>query len=292
VQTSSEAHLVLEGPGGFRTVRALPEGVTTFGRQATADVVLDGEGVSREHARLIYLGGRATLQDLGSRNGTFVGDEPVESRVLDDGDTFAIGPHRLRFVTSAPLPAPSPAPAPTEETSAPPHPVVAQLVMATELVGLEHVATVELAPRLGRHLNRLEALATGLGADLEVAPSGDALLLLGPSEAMAALELAAQLVAEVERAATGLGPGARLRAGLHRGPTLRTHLGAHPVTLGEGPEVARALARLAPAGGVLLSDATRPPPAARGWVRPLGPRTVAGREVSLLALAEPRPARP
>ena len=35
--------------------------------------------VSRHHARLRIVGDRATLEDLGSKNGTFVDDHPIAS---------------------------------------------------------------------------------------------------------------------------------------------------------------------------------------------------------------------
>jgi pSer/pThr/pTyr-binding forkhead associated (FHA) protein len=48
--------------------------------------------VSRQHARLTIEGEVATLEDLGSKNGTFVGDERLSSpRVLRDGDEIRLG---------------------------------------------------------------------------------------------------------------------------------------------------------------------------------------------------------
>ena len=38
-------------------------------------------GVSRRHAQVILLDGAAVLEDLGSKNGTLVGDRPVRGRV-------------------------------------------------------------------------------------------------------------------------------------------------------------------------------------------------------------------
>ena len=54
--------------------------------------------VSRQHARITVAEGRATLEDLGSKNGTFVGDRRIETPIeLHDGDEIGVGPLRLRF---------------------------------------------------------------------------------------------------------------------------------------------------------------------------------------------------
>ncbi len=70
----------------------LAEGVHVLGREEGASVRADSSGVSRQHARLVISGDAATLEDLGSKNGTFVGDERLSSpRVLADGDVIRLG---------------------------------------------------------------------------------------------------------------------------------------------------------------------------------------------------------
>ncbi len=77
---------------------SLTEGENIIGRAAGASVVVDLPEVSRRHARIQVSDAGATLEDLGSRNGTFVGDARVTSaRVLGDGDEIRIGPARLLF---------------------------------------------------------------------------------------------------------------------------------------------------------------------------------------------------
>ena len=62
------------------------------GRALEADIRLDDEGVSREHARVVlYPNGVIALRDLRSTNGTCVNGEPVTLRVLSDGDRVQIG---------------------------------------------------------------------------------------------------------------------------------------------------------------------------------------------------------
>ncbi|MBI2843991.1 MAG: FHA domain-containing protein [Armatimonadetes bacterium] len=55
----------------------LNPGINTIGRQ-DADVLLTHPTVSRRHAQITVAGGEYLLEDLGSTNGTFVGDERVE----------------------------------------------------------------------------------------------------------------------------------------------------------------------------------------------------------------------
>jgi pSer/pThr/pTyr-binding forkhead associated (FHA) protein len=54
--------------------------------------------VSRRHARIVVTGERATLRDLGSKNGTLVGGQPAKGeRPLAEGDEIRIGPALLVF---------------------------------------------------------------------------------------------------------------------------------------------------------------------------------------------------
>ncbi len=52
----------------------------------------DSTDVSRHHARIVVRAGAATIEDLGSKNGTFVGGERVtEPRALCNGDQVRVG---------------------------------------------------------------------------------------------------------------------------------------------------------------------------------------------------------
>src|SRR5882672_11025137 len=75
----------------------------TLGRSPDCDIVLEDDGVSREHARLLVSGGRVIVEDLESRNGTFVNEERVEKRALRAGDRVRLGPTvDLDFVADEP----------------------------------------------------------------------------------------------------------------------------------------------------------------------------------------------
>jgi pSer/pThr/pTyr-binding forkhead associated (FHA) protein len=81
---------IVEGAGAGRLL-ALGEGVTV-GRGEDADLVLADELVSRRHAQLTPSGSGAVVEDLGSRNGTFVNGEGVHGPTrLDPGDQLQLG---------------------------------------------------------------------------------------------------------------------------------------------------------------------------------------------------------
>ena len=58
----------------------LEEGEHLIGRDPDAEIFLSSAGVSRRHARIGISTGRATIEDLGSKNGTFVGDQRARAR--------------------------------------------------------------------------------------------------------------------------------------------------------------------------------------------------------------------
>ena len=75
-----------------------------LGRAPDASVWIDAAGVSRHHARLVIAGENVTIEDLGSKNGTFVGDEAVTSpRRLLDGDQIRLGPVVVTFRIPPPV---------------------------------------------------------------------------------------------------------------------------------------------------------------------------------------------
>jgi hypothetical protein len=76
----------------------LAQGDHLIGRHPASVVIIDSPKVSRHHAAIRVAGASATLLDLGSRNGTFVGGERIESPVtLRHGDRIRVGPVVLEF---------------------------------------------------------------------------------------------------------------------------------------------------------------------------------------------------
>jgi DNA-binding winged helix-turn-helix (wHTH) protein len=83
---------------------ALQTGANVIGRDSDAAVWLDAASVSRRHAQIVVDSGDAHLEDLGSKNGTKLGDVPVTTRVaLKDGDRISVGVTTLVYrVASSP----------------------------------------------------------------------------------------------------------------------------------------------------------------------------------------------
>jgi len=72
---------------------ALQNGENVIGRAADALISVASTKVSRRHARILIAEGRATLEDLGSKNGTYVDERRLEGPVvLEGGEHITIGP--------------------------------------------------------------------------------------------------------------------------------------------------------------------------------------------------------
>ena len=69
-----------------------------LGRGEESAIQIQDHSVSRKHARIELATDGFHVSDLGSTNGTFVNDEPVERRVLSDGDYLRIGNCIYRFL--------------------------------------------------------------------------------------------------------------------------------------------------------------------------------------------------
>ena len=80
--------LVVDGPGPRPQ---LPTGRNVIGRGTEADIRLPDTGVSRKHVDVVLDGGTATVEDLGSTNGTLVNGRRVSRLALADGDVIRIG---------------------------------------------------------------------------------------------------------------------------------------------------------------------------------------------------------
>jgi len=89
--------ILMTALGQTRQVMLAPH-ETRIGRAATNDIVLDTGRVSRVHASISVDDAFVTITDLGSRNGTFVNGERIESQTLAHGDTIKIGDCDMRFL--------------------------------------------------------------------------------------------------------------------------------------------------------------------------------------------------
>jgi DNA-binding winged helix-turn-helix (wHTH) protein len=76
----------------------LAVGENVVGRDPEGALTIPSGLVSRRHACIVVSGERATLRDLGSKNGTLCGGRRVTGEAeLADGDEIRIGPARLVF---------------------------------------------------------------------------------------------------------------------------------------------------------------------------------------------------
>jgi DNA-binding winged helix-turn-helix (wHTH) protein len=74
------------------TTLALTEGDNLVGRDDSVRIVLASTTVSRLHARIIVRSGAATIEDLGSQNGTWLNDRRIKGpQGLSDGDQIRFG---------------------------------------------------------------------------------------------------------------------------------------------------------------------------------------------------------
>jgi DNA-binding winged helix-turn-helix (wHTH) protein len=93
----------------------LSEGEHIVGRGRDASVWIDAAGVSRHHARIVA-NHAPTVEDLGSKNGTFVRGQPVTTpQPLNDGDQIRLGSVVVTF--RVPPPAGSTETVPRSSTS-------------------------------------------------------------------------------------------------------------------------------------------------------------------------------
>lgn len=76
----------------------LLEGINVIGRAADAAIPIDSPGISRLHAKITVSHGLATLEDLGSKNGTHLhGTRIMAPCVLADGHEIRLGSVVLTF---------------------------------------------------------------------------------------------------------------------------------------------------------------------------------------------------
>jgi len=69
----------------------------TIGRLPENDIVIDNLSVSRKHAVIHSVRAGYVVRDLGSKNGTLLNGEKVESGELNGGDSITIGKYEISF---------------------------------------------------------------------------------------------------------------------------------------------------------------------------------------------------
>jgi DNA-binding winged helix-turn-helix (wHTH) protein len=81
----------------------LGEGTYLLGREESLPIRVPFHSVSRRHARIVVGGGAVTVEDLASKNGTFLRDKRLAApTLLRNGDTLITGTVRIRVRLSMP----------------------------------------------------------------------------------------------------------------------------------------------------------------------------------------------
>lgn len=72
--------------------------ITSIGRSLTNTLVIEDDFVSSEHALITMRGQQWWLEDLGSRNGTYLNAQPIPAEtIITSGDIISIGRTDIKF---------------------------------------------------------------------------------------------------------------------------------------------------------------------------------------------------
>jgi predicted Zn finger-like uncharacterized protein len=94
--TSKLSLAVIAGPESGK-IYPIEKPRVVIGRQ-DADINVDDPEISRQHAALEIAGERVVLVDLGSTNGTFMGEEPIQAVPIENQGEFSIGGSTLMLI--------------------------------------------------------------------------------------------------------------------------------------------------------------------------------------------------
>lgn len=94
--------IIIRKDGQFFREVDFTSGDLVLGRSTEADVQLLHEDISRKHTLLSLKRGKLTIQDLGSKNGTFMQGAKIEKTSLEAGEIFNIGPFSISVEKEAP----------------------------------------------------------------------------------------------------------------------------------------------------------------------------------------------
>ena len=109
--------IVASGKSAGRSI-TLKHGKLLIGRAEECGIRPLGEEVSRRHCAVVEDGGSVTVEDLKSRNGTYVNGVKISAKVtVADGDIVRVGPLELKVSCAAPAAAAPAAAAPMDEVS-------------------------------------------------------------------------------------------------------------------------------------------------------------------------------
>ena len=91
------------GPYGEQRVELSPGQSVTIGRDEACDATIDDEAASRRHARVLVSDDKIEVQDLASRNGTWLGGKRITKAVWKPGTPLKVGDSELSLQPSGDL---------------------------------------------------------------------------------------------------------------------------------------------------------------------------------------------
>ena len=152
--------IVASGKSAGRSI-SLKHGKLLIGRAEECDVRPLGEEVSLRHCAMIEEAGVLTVQDLKSRNGTYVNGVKISAKVsVADGDIVRVGPLELKVSLAPPA-------------AAPPMDEVSRWLMADdEPVGMFDTTKTIKASDIAAALGSADAAAGGDASSVSSVPVG------------------------------------------------------------------------------------------------------------------------
>jgi len=109
---------VVRGRSANTTLK-LSDGVTSVGRHDDCWIRIKSSQVSRRHCEIFESGGKLTIRDLGSSNGTYVnGKRVLGQQALTPGDELTLGAVTLRVAKLGQAAAAGPAQTPASNPKA------------------------------------------------------------------------------------------------------------------------------------------------------------------------------
>jgi class 3 adenylate cyclase len=243
------AVLVSQQPESLGKEYRLAGGVVTLGRERDNDIVLESPHVSRFHARLEWTGSMHVLEDLGSKNGTWLNHRRLEGPTpVNDGDVVRFGDLPFAFKVQS---------AGTETMPCTPSvPRETVTVMFTDLEGhtglFESLGSEAVCQLLDDHLSAMKTQVVRHGGRV-VKTEGDG-LMASFSSVRQAVDCAIHIQQAVTalRRSTGREP-VPVRIGINSGEVLKEG----EDLMGLAVVKAERIMRLAGGGHIYLSQVSR-----------------------------------
>jgi len=95
------AKLILSFNGETLREYDLDRETMMIGRKDDNDIHIDNLAVSGTHAKVLTILNDSFIEDLDSTNGTFINGEKIRKHALQNGETIAIGKHKLTYVNES-----------------------------------------------------------------------------------------------------------------------------------------------------------------------------------------------